>query len=965
MEQFLALKASAGSGKTFSLSLRFIYLLFQGANPHQILALTFTKKASKEMYHRIYAHLKSLSTSFTQNTYENNDVYKALRENALPHSLIANQVHNVYYNFLQANPRITTIDSFFYSVLKKFCWYLGMSSRFETGEYESDTLYNRFLSLLSKEQIHDLGTFCFENETRLYDFLFLLESFYKQGFDETILHTSLDDIWTKYHLREIEEMIMVRMKQIHDFLLSQPKGHKKAPPQFQKDSIKSILKSEALFKWEEHSFLRNYNLTSLHPIREDILNLLYIYLCKKEAFVLEKLRGLLQVFRRAKDIQINSQQQLGFSDIMLKNYELLTRHMDWNFFYFRLDERITHILLDEFQDTSLMQYHILKPLMEEILSGEGRIANRSLFMVGDEKQGIYMFRGSFAGIFEEASKALKQDNLPYNYRSSKQVIDFNNKLFQIAFLQSDIQFIPQQYPPHSNIPEGYVRVFAPCEELDMFKEQVYKALKSLLNQGANEDSITILAFTNKDVQILKEYLNECDPSLAIVTDSSARLIAQKEVKILIYALRYIATYALQKEQTNEEQKQIYASCLNLYKKNMAKLLGKHYNEKFEIQSLQLAPTLTPSKIILNLIKELDLACENTLYFLELSIKFKDIQSFLDSLFNVAYNAPTQSNNGIKIMTIHKSKGLEFEHVILCDSFTQKRYSQDKLIYEYSGTYCKHIYYKIAYRDKIDRAYKNALMAHQQRIKQEELNVLYVAFTRAQIGLNIVQKHGGYFTTLNLTPIDEPLPLFNLAQSSKSSFKEPRAMLLESKNYGLQEDFIQQEHLQEITQQAWQNIYFGRALHSSFELILGYQMKQENLHTILYNRYGFALSAKDLQQASMYAQNCIQSKDFKNLIKGFELACEVSYITQGKIFRMDTLLWNKEGYIVLDYKSSNIYQDNTDTFQAQKKQVQGYMRFLDSLLQKNKTPQYLPTRGFIIYPLQKEGQRICEVSASEP
>ncbi len=100
-KQFFALKASAGSGKTFNLSLRFIYLLFQGANPHQILTLTFTKKASKEMYHRIHDYLKFLY-DFTQDkhTKEGMNIYAALIKEGLNDEFLRDKIESIYYEFM-------------------------------------------------------------------------------------------------------------------------------------------------------------------------------------------------------------------------------------------------------------------------------------------------------------------------------------------------------------------------------------------------------------------------------------------------------------------------------------------------------------------------------------------------------------------------------------------------------------------------------------------------------------------------------------------------------------------------------------------------------------------------------------------------------------------------------------------------------------------------------------------------
>lgn len=118
--QFLALKASAGSGKTFALAMRYISLLFSGANANEILTLTFTKKAASEMNKRILDNLNALRTN--QNAQS---LISELEKYGITQAFIAKNIENVYQKFLQANTKITTIDSFLNAILKKFCWYAG------------------------------------------------------------------------------------------------------------------------------------------------------------------------------------------------------------------------------------------------------------------------------------------------------------------------------------------------------------------------------------------------------------------------------------------------------------------------------------------------------------------------------------------------------------------------------------------------------------------------------------------------------------------------------------------------------------------------------------------------------------------------------------------------------------------------------------------------------------------------
>ncbi|MCX2717239.1 RecB-like helicase [Helicobacter sp. MIT 21-1697] len=964
-KDFFALKASAGSGKTFNLSLRFIYLLFQGANPHQILTLTFTKKASKEMHQRIHDYLKSLYVFIQGKDTKGIDIYNALLKEGLSDEVLRDKIESIYYEFMQANPRITTIDAFFHAVLKKFCWYVGISSHFGVGNVSKDNINERFLSALSLEDMREIVIFCFHHQIKITKFLSMLYDFYM--FANEIVQT-LSSTSTTAHLEveDIEKLIVEKMHIIYQFLLTQPQVSQSAKNLFNKKDIQSICKNpKMLLDWNEHHYLKKIDLSQFNDVREEILKLLQLYFIQREHKIFAWIKYFIDIFKQAKEQEIRTKNLLGFDDVMLKNYELLCQNIERDFFYFRLDEKITHILLDEFQDTSLMQYQILQPIINEIKSGEGRISDRSIFIVGDEKQSIYMFRGSFAGLFEEAIKDFHQENLDYNFRSSPRVIAFNNDVFQSCFSH----YLPQRYPhtqSHTK-PNGYVRVLPQCiddEELGLHK-QICAELETLLQNGANEDDIAILTFKNDDVLSLKEYINTHIPHLDIITETNSSLFQQKEVKILICALKFILLHS--QIQNGDDNVDFYKQLMNakkLYEKKMIKLLGKPYmgSDRFidEIKALMLPSTTSPSEAIFLLIEELDIAQVASMKFLELSFDYMCIEEFLDALPQMVCDAPIQNNKGIKIMTIHKSKGLEFEYVILCDRLSEPKRGGEVFIYEYENTQIKQVYYKMRERESFDKDYQKALQAHNVRKKQEEYNVLYVAFTRAKYGLSVVQKYKkSAFEILNLTPCYDEITHISTQQSKQdmSSLHSPRVLMHNMPSFGRQSAFIKHEkdeHKGIFDVQQWRNIMFGYALHSVFELYLGYKNPQEDIQSILYNRYGFALPLSSITQAIQYAINCIQSKKFIEIQKGKHIACEVSYIAKEHLYRIDTLLYDEKEWIVLDYKSS------ATNIGAQEEQIREYMRFLFSLNKKEKQ-HAKSVRGFIVYPLKNGDEQFYEVS----
>ncbi|WP_334089961.1 RecB-like helicase [Helicobacter typhlonius] len=965
--QFLALKASAGSGKTFNLALRFIYLLFCGANPHQILTLTFTKKASNEMRHRIYEYLRSLKQSIADNTYQNNIIYQDLCEKrGLSYQFISQNINKIYAEFMQTNPRITTIDAFFHNVLKKFCWYVGVSAYFEIGNVDLGAINERFLGSFSTEDMDKIVRFCFFNRIKIMDFLRFLSSLcaFPARDIKHALGEDLESINLSYE--DIDSAIKERMNRIYEHIDSIMSETKRAKTYFaQKITAQSIAQSSSyLLKWSTHNELKNYKLDTLDQTRNEILSLIKIYYVKKEQEVLSLIKNYIVRYDKSKQAQIRSQSFLDYNDVTLKNYELFMRNIDRDFFYFRLDDKITHILLDEFQDTSIMQFQILKPIIDEIKSGDSRkkIDEKSLFVVGDEKQSIYGFRGSFSAVFKEATKGLTQENLPYNFRSKPRVIEFNNRLFKECYKD----YIPSK-SPDENAQGGYVRVLKAVQDSESLGAQVYTELEALVQNGADENQIAILVFKNNDATLLKDYINEQNPRISIVTEASSSLFAKKEVVLILNALRYISLLKLQADSknSNKDSKNTKTSAdmceisnaLRLYEKQIGKLWGRAYIESAEvvakISAIDIASS--PANVVLSMIETFNIANSVSLRFLELASECKSINEVLDLESKAQCNAPAQSNKGVKIMTIHKSKGLEFEYLIVCDRIGGTKGDMDKFIYEYDKLNISRIYYKSKARESFDEEYNKALQEHKKRYEQEKYNVLYVAFTRARYGLSVIRKEkSSEFEILNLSEEIDALPRFEASFQQDLQMSKPINVLQSMQHFGRQNDFIRQERHSSVLESAkWHNIHFGEAIHSAFELYFSFGLDREDIGHILFNRYGFGLDREHIKEVINIVFACINNPRFAALMKNKKILCEVGYIVQSCLYRIDALLQDEKECFVLDYKSGTREQE------AQEAQVRNYMRFLDSFYGESKK-----IRGFIIYPLKKQDEQILEVSLGE-
>ncbi len=920
--QCMALKASAGSGKTFALSVRFLALLFKGANPNEILTLTFTKKATAEMKERILDYLKILQKENLEDEKEkekSQNILKELEEKyRLDPSFVQNRAQEIYQRFLNAEIRISTIDAFFQSILRKFCWFVGLSANFEVNEdtkVHQQQLNEIFLSALNGEQLEELSVFitqCLSYDSYTSDSILERLRFLKNKlylFDPNKKDLAFD-----------EEGFLEKLRSLNRQIQSVETASDTAKKAIKCDDFRGFLNSSLTWlkkKGEYRDFKKiKDEIPTLESECEEIENDLKHYYEARESTLFKKFPKFIQLYDRA----TSKIQALDFDAIKDKVHALLNGYeeMPAEFFYFRLDSRIAHILIDEFQDTSLNDYKILAPFIDEIKAGIGQAKwHRSVFFVGDVKQSIYGFRGSFSSLFESVSKDFYHDNLEFNHRSSPLIINYVNTIFKKAYQNSPTAYLEQKYPKASSnkhARDGYVKVSLVADERELLLEQILQEAKNLLNHRIDPKDITILCTTNDDALEIKNYLQENLSAIRPSTESSAKLSQFVESKIIKNALEY----ALAEEPYKP-----------FYKHSVLKLAGYLHDDAIALAGFN-PKKESVAGFVWKVMELFELYTECAQICLELAVGCEDVNEFLEKL--EAKEIASFKAEGAQIMTIHKSKGMQFPYVIVCERLGKpKTNNSNQFLEEYSGTELTRLYYRMKNREVVDKDYARALDKEEVAKDHEEINVYYVAFTRAELGLIVVakdkdqkkdkkeSKNKGMREKLDLVLLEEgeiaPVISFQKELSIPSVVIKPHA-------YGEQVQEIEEEPSDYEKNNDQEAIHFGIALHKGLECQYAYRIPKKSVLEYLNYHHGFySLDYQALEESLELFEN---DAKIQALFKNLALRGEVAFLFEGVVSRIDVLLWDKgQNLYVLDYKSSQNYQ------QSHKVQVSHYAAFLQT------------------------------------
>ncbi|TAI47698.1 UvrD-helicase domain-containing protein [Flagellimonas allohymeniacidonis] len=809
---FTIYSASAGSGKTYTLTKNYLRLLFKGdalGRFRQILALTFTNKAVGEMKSRILDSLHHFSKKDILDS--SNSLFQELCEET---GLSPNELHNrskVLLKHLLHNYSffdVSTIDKFNHRILKTFARDLQLSQNFEV-ELDTDSLLEKAVDRLldragsDKALTKTLLAFSYEkvDDNKSWNIAYDLVEMGKLLFQENhsvhleklknksiadfdLLKNSLLDQIQQQAQQTKEKAESVLAKILDDGFQFEEFPRQTLPNHFKKirDGEQSV---KSLYNNQLEKNLLDGNILKASDTRDTALLSEYLLqeyrAIKKSLYQRAYLRNIYgnvvpmtllnEISKELKEIE-NEQDLIPISALN----ELISKEIKGQpvpFIYERLGEKYRHYFIDEFQDTSQLQWENLIPLISNALESENEQSGRgSLFLVGDVKQAIYRWRGGRAEQFLNLL-GLKTNpfniqpnikTLDTNWRSASEIIAFNNAFFSsVAPVLGDevyrnlfLQDSQQKFNPNLG---GYVQLSfiekttTPGD--DEFCIEVLRTIQEVLSKNYQFSDMCILVRENKKGGILADYLSR--NKIPVISPDSLLLANNPTIHFLAALLRLL---------NNTDDKTAAFEVLSFLADENPQLhdfvsihlekLPAFLLERFELD-LESLKRISVYQILENAIDTFQLAQGAEAYltfFMDfvLEIEKKEgpgILAFLeyweDKKGSLSLAAP-EGENAIKIMTIHKAKGLEFPFVIfpyanaaLDDKRKKKKswvVSDDHISSWSEGEFLLNTSQEmLSYNTNSELAY----LEEQNKTQMDALNVLYVALTRAELGLFVITE----------------------------------------------------------------------------------------------------------------------------------------------------------------------------------------------------------------------------------
>ncbi|MBP7216208.1 MAG: UvrD-helicase domain-containing protein [Candidatus Omnitrophica bacterium] len=1006
-------EASAGSGKTYCLARRYVQLLI---NPRlapkeipleSILAITFTNKSTIEMKERILEFLKKIALDAFSNVQEKEAFIallgvteEAARQKAglIMEHIIRN------YNFFQ----VQTIDSFINAILSGCAFKLDLSATFKTRQNHAEYLAYSLDALIDKALIDSDVLKLFKGFIRQYLFIdnkagwFPKQDMFKNALALFSQHNRMGGEFQVSAI-EVSELITLKrdvLKLMQQLRVNLPDGTNGS---FAKALVNFLSKERDSFSLDELSDYFNhadFPLNKGYPlpaetkktwarIRKELKAL-----CEVESFSIFNY-DIALFYQMLKELQLLSQREnVLFLEALNKEARVLfdEKSLSLPELYYRLACRFRHFLIDEFQDTSVLQWENLHLMVEEALSTGG-----SLFYVGDPKQAIYRFRGGEVALISEVKQALKgglviEEALQTNFRSLKEIVDFNNAIFSPESIRIFLEKIQARKKDAVELSAddtarivevfcgstqqsleakvgGLVRVtmldIKGKDELDeALRDEVLAIIQDARKRVALGE-IALLARTNDEVERFTSWLL----SAGIPAESEKTLDIRQNayIKELVSLLQFLNSpidnlafasfiigdiftrssgiaretiqefmFALNRKERKErmylyrEFRQQFPDAWDTFFEDFFKSVG--YIPLYELTVSIMGKFMIPTRAsefqgffmrFLELIKE------------EEQDEIASIASFLE-FFEQApqeklYVHVGQSES-VKILTIHKAKGLEFEVVVIPSLEMNIKIGSAVVIETPQGAKLVHLKKRYQeFSDLLARHYREEYC----KVLLDELNSIYVALTRAKAELYVLMSPKLNRGALNLASLLFPPEALERGSAVALNARLPEqavALEIPPSEYKDWVHALKDEFEDESLLGNRQKIVRGQLLH--FILAGIGNLAHEDLATTLAQTMRKAKAqfpfAHDIDSLEATVKKLLEHRDlasYFNVADGMVHQEKEVVNAFGDSKRIDRLIVKPKEVVIIDYKST---KEGSQDYRAQ---VQEYMQIMKSLFPK--------------------------------
>ena len=1057
----IILKASAGTGKTYRLSLEFIANLIRGVNYKNIVVMTFTKKATAEIKERIYDFLHQIAFDEGNGA----ELEKNLKEIYKFDDLNKKELQNIYFEMIRNKEdiRISTIDGFTNKIFKNAIAPYFNIYNYETLDEETDEFYSKILIKIieNKDNFEDFK-FIFDekkekkNIKRYMEIIkeildmrpkFVLTKGFKMSEVKKVSYKFIDELDGIFE--KIEEVANEKNKNVTDVLTKAfhniygkysdlSKDESKNENQKMKEKLELIVPEIDLFfekklwngtqtKGEKNKDDREELETKSEELKEKLSEYVFI---EKVLPLDKKLKNIAQkIFDIAKKIKISSK-RLTHNDILVYTYEFIF-NKDLKFvendrvteeFLELIGGKIDTIMIDEFQDTSILQWKILKLLMN---------TSENIICVGDEKQSIYNWRGGEKELFEKLETMIEGNvqNLDKSYRSYKAIIENVNKIFN--GYDTKWNYVDSGYRDDEEYQKGYFGYF--IRNTEEKTPKIYTKIVEMIENGQvkNLGKSAIICRTNPHLKEIAEVLNEA--KIPYTLESKTTILEYKPIVPMYQLIKFFAfgnfkyllefmrsdligglnshvKYLLENKneimrfingyqkiesskEANKKQKNVnkdskaisfkefidmqkdedvkeellkYKKINVLERNNLIfeeilekvrelKRLSKDLNNKYENEnfSRKLVENFEITKYY-----STNSDLKNIFIFFNILKKYNNLYEFITFIEEEKENLRQVSSrdvNAINLMTIHASKGLEFDTVFYYKrksnkGNTDKRNLKSYLDFDEKFNDVKKFMLLFSGYDKkmIGNDLRKLIDKNIQKEEMEEINNDYVALTRAKKNLILlfdaeVTKEKGYIDPLAKRIIDvyknenknENENEYETGQIVESEIPEETTDTSDVKiSDSLFKTYFNDDKLRmEKSSNTLENEFKrkkGLAMHYYFEHILN-DLENDKImaKSALYSRYGNMLGKN-------IVENLVERLD-KFILENAEI-----YDSKYKVYTEFEIL-NKDGKkrvidrINIDEKNKKVYifdyktGDNPEENKKYQLQIEEYKEILENRL----------------------------------